>query len=55
MRFGVEILMSGDVPVLECQSCGKVLRKLSAAEAQMVARDPDVFTVYCSKHAGSEW
>lgn len=35
-------------PVLECQTCGVVVRELSLAEAQKVAENPYAFIVYCS-------
>lgn len=36
-----------DDPTLECQACGRVLKRLSLAEAQRVAGDPYRFIVYC--------
>lgn len=35
-------------PVLECQTCGEVVRKLSLAESQEVSYNPYAFIVYCS-------
>jgi uncharacterized protein with PIN domain len=35
------------VAVLECQSCGKVLRELAPEEAQKVADAPYNYVVYC--------
>ena len=35
-------------PVLVCQDCGDVIRRLSDAEAQQVARNPYNFIVYCT-------
>lgn len=32
---------------LECQDCGEVLRELTPAEAQRVARAPYDFVCYC--------
>lgn len=37
-----------DEPVLECQTCGEIMRRLSAAEAQRVADRPYDFIAYCS-------
>jgi uncharacterized protein with PIN domain len=34
-------------PILECQDCGSVLRRLSAAEAAEVAARPYDFVRYC--------
>lgn len=34
-------------PVIECQTCGEVLRRLSLAEAQQVADNPQNFIVFC--------
>lgn len=36
--------------VLECQSCGSVVRTLTAAEAQQVAYSPYDYIVYCNQH-----
>lgn len=35
-------------PTLDCQTCGKVLKVLSPAEAQKVALNPQDFIVDCS-------
>lgn len=35
-------------PVLECQNCGEVVRRLSEEEAQRVAANPYNFIVYCA-------
>lgn len=32
---------------LECQDCGAILRELTAAEQQKIARDPYNFIFYC--------
>lgn len=37
-----------DDPVLECQTCGEVVRKMSLAEAQEASYNPYAFIVYCS-------
>lgn len=36
-------------PVLECQDCGAVVRKLTPAEAREVAARPYDFIVYCGR------
>jgi hypothetical protein len=33
---------------LECQQCGSRLRLLSDVEAQRVARNPELFIVFCA-------
>lgn len=35
-------------PTLDCQSCGEILRKLTAAEAQRVAENPYNYIVFCT-------
>jgi hypothetical protein len=35
--------------VLECQSCGEILRQLSHSEAQMVADNPYNYVVWCAQ------
>lgn len=35
-------------PVIECQSCGKVLQKLTEAQAQQVAANPYNFIGFCA-------
>lgn len=39
--------MASRVPTLECQDCGLVLRILTPAEAQQVAKRPYDFIVFC--------
>jgi hypothetical protein len=39
-------------PVLECQICGEVVRKLTDSEAQQVAANPYNFIVTCRAHRG---
>jgi hypothetical protein len=39
-----------DEPTLNCQACGAVVRKLTASEAQMVARNPYNYVVFCPGH-----
>lgn len=39
--------MLGREETLDCQDCGAVLRVLTPAEAQQVARDPYKFIAYC--------
>lgn len=39
--------MTPDARILECQDCGDVVRRLSAAEQQKVATDPYNYIVYC--------
>lgn len=34
-------------PTLDCQACGNVLKRLTAAEAQQVAANPYNFIVFC--------
>jgi uncharacterized CHY-type Zn-finger protein len=36
-------------PTLDCQTCGVVLKKLSAAEAQQVALNPYNYVVFCGQ------
>jgi hypothetical protein len=36
-------------PTLDCQRCGDVVRELSPAEAQQVARHPYDFIVFCAR------
>lgn len=39
--------MSDEQPVLECQECGDVIRKLSHEEAQDMAYRPYAWVAYC--------
>ncbi|WP_157497207.1 hypothetical protein [Leifsonia sp. Leaf264] len=41
-------------PTLDCQNCGGVLRKLTAAEAQQVAANPYNFIAFCSPCGAEE-
>ena len=34
-------------PVIECQSCGKVLKTLSPTEAKAVAYSPNNYIMFC--------
>lgn len=47
----VRLMTVGDYPneVLECQDCGRVLRRLTGSEAQRVAERPYDFVVYCEE------
>lgn len=38
-----------DDPVLECQDCGTVVKRLTPGEAQQVAERPYNFVVYCDR------
>lgn len=38
-------------PTLDCQDCGRVLRRLTPAEAQQVAANPYNFIGYCPQCA----
>lgn len=40
--------------VLECQTCGDVVQKLTLAQAQIVADRPYDFIVYCREHS-DDW
>lgn len=49
-------------PVLECQDCGDVLKRLTPEENQRVAANPHSFIVYCGRcragalrHAAARW
>ncbi len=37
-------------PSLDCQDCGTVVRWLTDAEAQQVARDPYAYIAFCFAH-----
>ncbi|WP_159600239.1 hypothetical protein [Agromyces humi] len=41
-------------PTLDCQDCGRVLRKLTPAEAQRVAYRPYSFIVFCNDCAPNQ-
>lgn len=46
--------MSFHEPTLDCQDCGTVLRKLTAAEARQVADNPYNFIVFCRSCAAAQ-
>ena len=37
-------------PTLDCQTCGEVVRTLTAVEAQQVAENPYNYVVFCREH-----
>lgn len=41
-------------PTLDCQTCGAVVRELTAAQVQQVADRPYDFIVYCAEHS-NDW
>jgi hypothetical protein len=43
-----------DNPVLECQDCGSVVRKLTQTEDQAVAANPYNFIVFCRECAAHQ-
>ena len=47
-RVWVLLLMREyEEPVIECQSCGKVLKTLSPTEAKAVAYSPNNYIMFC--------